>query len=525
MCSIDRRRLLSALLGAAALPVLAIRLNAQTLGNRQSPEVFAYDHVVRQARRLATEPYAAPQARLPPSLRDAGYDAFRDVRFKPEKAVTFADNASFRLQLFHLGFLFQTPVIVNVIRDGVPAPIPYLPELFEFGAITFDKPARLDLGFAGFRLHHPLNHPHIYDELISFLGASYFRFLGGGQKYGLSARGLAIDVAGAEREEFPVFREFWIDPPRDGEPRVTVYGLLDAPSTTGAYRFVVTPGNETTIEATATLFPRRPLENVGLAPLTSMFFTGENSRRHTDDFRPELHDSDGLLLHTGSGEWVWRPLRNSPKVTTSTFLDRDPRGFGLLQRDALFANYQDLEARYHERPGYWVEPIGSWEEGQVELVEIPTDSETNDNIVAYWRPAQILQPGTEAVFSYRLRALGPQATAALHEVGRAINTFQSPTRASGSSAPSEMTSRRFLVDFAGGALAYHLKAPEAVQAAASTTAGKITYSSVTPNPEIGGFRAALDVQLQPGEEADLRLFLRSGHRALTETWTYPWRAQ
>lgn len=524
MFLIDRRRLLPQLIGAAVTPILTSGLHAQTPRGHPSPEPFVYDHVVRRARRLAKAPYTPPQARLTPALRDAGYDAYRDVRFKPEKAVTFAD-APFRLHLFHLGFLFQTPVVVNVIRNGVPAPIPYLPDLFEFGATAFDEPLALDLGFAGFRLHYPLNHPHIFDELISFLGASYFRFLGPGQKYGLSARGLAIDVVGAEREEFPIFREFWIDAPGDVEPRAVVYALLDGPSTTGAYRFVVTPGRETTIEATVNLFPRRPLDNVGLAPLTSMFFTGENDRRRLDDFRPELHDSDGLLLHTGAGEWVWRPLRNPGEVATSAFVDRDPRGFGLLQRDALFANYQDLEAAYHERPGYWVEPIGSWGEGRVELVEIPTPNETNDNIVAYWRPARTLEPGAEAVFSYRLRALGGPGSAALHEAGRAINTFQAPARASGSSAPGEMTSRRFLVDFAGGALAYHLQASEAVEAAPSTTVGEIVHASITPNPEIGGFRAALDVQLPPGESADLRLFLRAGNRALTETWTYPWRAE
>lgn len=524
MFLIDRRRLLPQLIGAAAMPVLTTMPHAQTISSRRQPNPFSYDHVVSRARRLAEESYAPPQTRLPQTLRDASYDAYREVRFNPDKAITLAGDAHFRLHLFHLGFLFQTPVVVNVIRNDVSAPIPYLPELFEFGEMTFDEPLPLDLGFAGFRLHHPLNHPNVFDEVISFLGASYFRFLGAGQKYGLSARGLAIDVVGAEREEFPIFREFWIDTTGAAEPQALVYALLDGPSTTGAYRFLVTPGKETTIETTVTLFPRRALDNVGLAPLTSMFFTGENERRHLDDFRPELHDSDGLLLHTGTGEWVWRPLRNPDEVATSTFVDHDPRGFGLLQRDTLFANYQDLEAAYHERPGYWVEPIGSWGQGQVELVEIPTSDETNDNIVAYWRPAQALEPGAEAVFSYRLRALG-KATAGLHEAGRAMNTFQVPARASGSSAPGERNSRRFLVDFASGALAYYLQAPETVEAVPSATAGEIIHSSITPNPAIGGFRAALDIQLPRGESADLRLFLRAGERALTETWTYPWRAE
>lgn len=524
MQGINRRRLLPQLLSAAAIPALPSLSLAQTF-DRPSPEPFSYDDTVRQARILAKKPYLEPQADLPSVFRDIGYDDYRDLRFRPEKAMTLSGNASFRLQLFHLGFLFQTPVVVNVLRDGVPAPIPYQPDLFEFGATTFAKPAPLNLGFAGFRLHHPLNHPRIFDELISFLGATYFRFLGAGQQYGLSARALAINVVGDQPEEFPIFRKFWIEAPRAIDPQVIIHALLDGPSTTGAYRFVVTPGSETIIETTATLFPRRPLDRIGIAPLTSMFFTGENDRRPIDDFRSELHDSDGLLLQTGSDEWLWRPLQNPSEVTTSAFVDSNPRGFGLLQRDGVFTNYQDLEARYHERPSYWVEPIGQWGEGQVELVEIPTDNETNDNIVTYWRPLESLQPGSETVFQYRLRALGPSAAEKLHGAGKAINTFQAPARASGSSGPSESSSRRFLVDFAGGALAYHLKAPEAVEAVPSTTAGEILRSSITPNPEISGFRVAFDVQFAPGEDADLRLFLRAGERALTETWTYPWRIE
>jgi glucans biosynthesis protein len=426
------------------------------------------------------------------------------------------------MQLFHLGFLYQRPVTVNVIRDGVPTPVPYQRELFDYGNNRFDRPLPVNLGFAGFRLHYPLNDPRILDELIAFLGASYFRFLGRHQKYGLSARGLAIDVAeGGDREEFPYFREFWIELPQPDADRALVYALLDGPSVAGAYRFEIHPAETTTLEVAATLFPRRPLGGVGLAPLTSMFFDGENTRRRTDDFRPELHDSDGLLIHSGAGEWIWRPLRNPARKAVSAFVDANPRGFGLLQRDRSFASYQDLEAHYHERPGYWVEPVGAWGEGRVELVEIPTPDETHDNIVAYWQPARPYEPGQEVAVSYRLRAV---SSLSLHPGGQVVNTFHTPPRASGSNGPSDPTHRRFIVDFAGGDLDFYRRDSAQVQLVPSTSAGRITHSFLVPNPHTKGFRAALDVKLEPGQSTDLRAFLRAGGRALTETWTYPWSA-
>jgi glucans biosynthesis protein len=290
------------------------------------------------------------------------------------------------MQLFHLGFLYQRPVTVNIIRDGVPTPVPYQRELFDYGRNKIERTLPVNLGFAGFRLHYPLNDPKVLDELIAFLGASYFRFLGSEQKYGLSARGLAINVKGGEAEEFPHFREFWIEMPKPNDERAIVYALLDSPSVAGAYRFDIYPSKETTLDVTATLFPRQTISNVGVAPLTSMFFEGENDRKPTDDYRLEIHDSDGLLMQSGAGEWIWRPLRNPNAKTISSFSDNNPRGFGLMQRDRVFENYQDLEASYHQRPGYWVEPIGQWGEGWVELVEIPTPDETHDNIVAYWQP-------------------------------------------------------------------------------------------------------------------------------------------
>lgn len=515
MIDLSRREALAVLASAAATSSASAQQSA-------APPItpFRFDDVVRRARDLSGAPFDAGVPPLPEPLNNLDFDAYRDIRFRPERALLGAAGGPFRLQLFHLGFLYTRPITVNVIRDGVPTPIAYQPQLFDYGRTKIDRVLPVTLGFAGFRLHYALNNPRVLDELVAFLGASYFRFLGRGQKYGLSARALSIGVDGREPEEFPFFREFWIDVPAAGAERVTIFGLLDSASAAGAYRFEVYPSAETTIEVSAVLFPRRPLASIGLAPLTSMFYTGENERRTGDDFRPELHDSDGLLLHTSGGEWIWRPLRNPGTKTASSFWDRDPRGFGLMQRDRSFESYQDLEASYHERPSYWVEPTGNWGEGRVDLVEIPTPAEVHDNIVAYWTPKQPYESGQEVAFGYRIRAV--ESGDGMHPGGKVVNTFQAPAVASGGVGPPDRTTRRFLVDFSGGNLPFYLPDPSLVQVVPSLSNGRIVSTFLVPNSYIQGFRAAIDVKLEPGQSTDLRAYLRSGDKALTETWTYSW---
>lgn len=506
------RRVALAALAAAATPVRAQQSAAPPL------IPFRFEDVIRRARDLASVAFDPTLPPLPEPFQHLDFDAYRDIRFRPDRALLAGSGGPFRLQLFHLGFLYARPVTINIIREGMPTPIPYQTQLFDFGRTKVERPLPVNLGFAGFRVHYPLNNPRVLDELVAFLGSSYFRFLGRDQGYGLSARSLAVNVAAREPEEFPFFREFWIEAPPAGAERLTVFGLLDGASVAGAYRFDIYPGSETTIEVGATLFTRRPVTAVGLAPLTSMFFSGENERRTGDEFRPELHDSDGLLVHLSSGEWVWRPLRNPGAKAVSAFPDTNPRGFGLMQRDRAFESYQDLEASYQIRPSYWVEPIGNWGEGRVELVELPTAAEVHDNVVAYWVPRQPYETAQEVTFGYRIRALG--AGDGLHPGGKVINTFEAPARASGSADPSDRLLRRFLVDFAGGNLSFYLPDPSLIQVAPSASQAQVLSTSVVPNEHIGGFRAAIDVKLEPGQSADLRAYLKSGDKALTETWSY-----
>ncbi|HEY4925404.1 MAG TPA: glucan biosynthesis protein G [Roseiarcus sp.] len=517
MQDINRRTLLVGIVAASG--ALAPAMAQQSAEPAKPAPSFGYDDVVKRARDLAGAPFDAQIPALPDSLARLDFDAWRDIRFKSDKLLLEA-GGPFRLELFHLGHLYKRPVTVNILRDGLTLPVPYAANLFDYGRNKIDGALPINLGFAGFRLHYPLNAPHVMDEVIAFLGASYFRFLGRGQRYGLSARGLSIGAGG--QEEFPFFREFWIESPAPGAERVIVYGLLDGESATGAFHFEIYPGMDTSVEVTATLFARKAIPALGMAALSSMFLAGKNDHRFDDDFRTELHDSDGLLIHAGSGEWIWRPLSNPVTPALSTFLDKDVRGFGLLQRDRSFEHYQDLDLAYELRPSYWIEPREGWGEGQIGLVELPTSDETNDNIVSAWTPKETLAAGRSITYGYRITALMNDAR--LTPGARAISTYRTRPRALGSAEVMAPGATRFLIDFSGGDLSYFLSDPSLVEVVPTTSAGKITRSFLAPNSHVRGFRAAIDIQIDPGQSCDLRVFLKGANRALTETWTFPWRA-
>lgn len=514
----DRRTLVAGL-AVSALSGLAGGARAQSAAPGQPVPKFGFDDVIRRARDLGTAPFEANPPPLPDALGRLDFDGWRDIRFRRDKAFLAQDDSPFRVEMFHLGHLYLRPVTINIVREGIATPIPYSTGLFDYGRNKIDKPLPVNLGFAGFRLLFPLNRPDVMDEAIAFLGASYFRFLGRKQRYGMSARGLTVN-AGLPQEEFPFFREFWIESPPAGASRVTIYALLDGESVTGAFRLDLAPGNESVIDVDCALFPRRAGDKFGIAPLTSMFFTSQNDRRLSGDFRPELHDSDGLLLHSGTGEWIWRPLRNPAAPELSTFLDREMTGFGLLQRDRIFEDYQDLDLAYELRPSYWVEPRTPWGEGRVDLVELPTADETNDNIVTAWTSHDPVEAGKTYSYSYSI--IASLNLARLSPGGRVSKTFQTQARSLGSSEVVTPGSRRFLIDFSGGDLGYFSNEPTLVDVVPTSTNGRILRSFLVPNPHINGFRAAIDIELAAGQSTDLRAFLKAGTRALTETWTFPW---
>ncbi len=475
---------------------------------------FDFDRLRERARDLATRPYAKPAGEVPGWLRQLTYDDLRRIEFDGRESLWRPDARSFQVQFLHPGFLFDKTVHLHEAFDGRDRPIPFRREYFQYRSVRSGAVPD-DLGFAGFRLMYPFagpGTPHL--EIGSFAGASYFRFLAEGTAYGLSARGLAVNTAEPGPEEFPLFTEFWLERPEKDATAMNVYALLDSESVTGAYRIAISPGRTTVTHVRAVLFTRRNPAVFGVAPLTSMFWHAENSTV-ARDFRPEVHDSDGLVLHTGAGEWIWRPLVNPAHVRVAAFADENPRAFGLLQRDRDFESYQDLEARYHARPSAWVEPVGRWGRGSVRLVEIPTTTEFDDNIVAFWVPEKLPAPGEPIEVEYRLHwsldSLRPPAG-----VVRATRH--------GKSAAYEPGFERFVVDFEGRSIEA-LPAETKVEPVVTVGAGAaLHHATLQKNPFNGTWRLAFTVRPDgSGRPVELRCYMRGARDALSETWSYLWQ--
>lgn len=479
---------------------------------------FSFADVDRRARELSAKPYVKPASTLPKQLRELGYDQTRDIRFDPSRSLWRAQKLPFEVQFFHLGGIFDQPVRIYEVVDKEVREIVFDATDFNYGKNKIDRSQIGKIGFAGLRVHFPLNvvasAPGYKDELVSFLGASYFRALGQGQRYGASARGLAIDTAERQGEEFPRFEQFWLERPVPGAKQLVIYALLDSRRVTGAYRFVIRPGEETATEVQSRLYLREPVAKLALAPLTSMFFFGENQRAPNEDFRPEVHDSDGLAIHAADGEWIWRPLVNPRRLLVTSFALTDPRGFGLMQRDRQFDRYEDLEARYELRPSVWIEPVSKWGAGRVELVQIPTPNEANDNIVAYWVPGAAPAPGTPLDFSYRVLWL--KNTDRRPATGWVVQT----RRGHGFQNASPNDSIKLTVDFDGPALRkVPVNAP--LQADVSIANGQSLDLIVHRNDATGGWRMVLELRRQDREKpTEIRAVLRNGKDVLSETWNY-----
>ncbi|QSX39249.1 glucan biosynthesis protein G [Shewanella cyperi] len=472
---------------------------------------FDSDTVVRIARNLAQKPYVALKDPLPASLAKINYDEYRDIRFKPEAAIWRSEALPYQMQLFHRGFYFQDLIEIALVEGNKASHLAYDPNFFSAGEVLREKLPTQDIGYSGLRVHYPLNNAEYFDELFVFQGASYFRALGKGNAYGLSARGLAINTAEPAGEEFPVFRAFWIEKPNAETNLIVVHALLDSPSVAGAYRFSIRPGDNTRMDVEATLFPRVELEKVGLAPSTSMYMHSANGRQNADDFRPSVHDSDGLLMINGRGERLWRPLANPSNLQISAFMDNSPQGFGLMQRERNFDAYQDLEANYERRPSLWVEPVGNWGPGAVVLTEIPTQSEIHDNIVAFWKPRHPLAAGSEFHFSYHL-VWGAEPV----NNDRAVIVSRT---ASGRADIAKPTARRlFVIDYQ---VKGDMPQGQAV-AKVESSAGSISNIVVRENPRSHGYRLSFEFDPLEVNLAELRAELKFGDQRQAETWLYRW---
>ena len=514
---------------AAAWLLVILAAGSAFAASRETP--FSFEMVVAKARALAQEPYAPESDPLPEFFRNLDYSGFGEIRFNDENILWRKEKGPFAVAFFHRGYLFTKKVTVNTVEKGAAKEVLFSENYFNYqkSAYPHGKLPK-DLGFGGFVLFHPYEQGGEYRECMVFLGASYFRVKGRDMEYGLSARGLAIDTVLPSGEEFPYFREFWIVKPEKDAESITVYALMNSPSVSGAYRFDLTPGETPVVDVQSRVFARADIEKVGVAPLTSMFWYGENTgrfpkdARFIDDFRPEVHDSDTLLMHTGAGEWLLRPLVNPKSILVNTFTDENPRGFGLLQRDTNVWNYQDIEAVYHLRPSAWVEPKGDWGQGRVELVQIPTDAEIYDNIVSYWTPREKVRAGDALSFDYRLtyfNGLLPGVPPA----GYVLATHQMRGGMCGSEPCRDAVpgTRLFVVDFAGGELP-DLPANAPVEAVISLSEGSIAKLITVKNRFMAGWRVYFEVAPPEGEPRpiEMRAYLKRGDDILTETWSYAW---
>jgi glucans biosynthesis protein len=470
---------------------------------------FGVHDVVNQARSLAGQPYKAP-ATVPEFLTRMAYDQYRDIYFDRAHALWRDGGGNFQVEFLHPGSVYNHAVTINTYdRSGVQR-VPFSRGLFVYGPNASGEKVPEDLGFAGFRITHPLHRRSEFNHVLVFAGASYFRAVARKQVFGLSARGLAIDTALPSGEEFPSFREFWLERPTRDAATLKVLALMDSPRVTGAYEFVLRPGARTLVDVRATIFERKRATELGMAPLTSMFYYGEERARPAGNWRPEVHDSDGLLMESGTGEWIWRPLVNPDRLLVNYFELDNPRGFGLLQRDRSFQAYEDLEARYDLRPNAWVTPIGSWGKGQVKLVQIPTPNEYNDNIVAYWIPGTLPQVGQPIEIAYRIHFQNEDPLPV--SSGRVTATRVGSGDGAGV--------RRVVVDFEGGKLKQLPTTAPVKPVITVGQEGQVVQQGAFKNPVTGGWRLAFQVKPPKGKSLELRAFLKHEGDTLTETWSY-----
>ncbi|MDO9332787.1 MAG: glucan biosynthesis protein [Pseudomonas sp.] len=470
---------------------------------------FNLEDVSVKAKELAGQKYEAPRSNLPNEFREMKFADYQKIRFRTEKAEWADQKTPFKLSFYHQGMHFDTPVKINEITANTVEEIKYDPTRFDFGDVKFDPKATEQLGYAGFRVLYPINKADKQDEIMTMLGASYFRVVGKGHTYGLSARGMAIDTALPSGEEFPRFTEFWIQRPKPGDKHLVIFALLDSPRATGAYRLTLRPGSDTIVDVKARMFLRDKVTKLGVAPLTSMFLFGANQPSKVLNYRRELHDSSGLSIHAGNGEWIWRPLNNPKHLAVSNYSIENPRGFGLLQRGRDFSHYEDLDDRYDKRPSAWIEPKGDWGKGSVDLVEIPTADETNDNIVAFWSPEKLPEPGQPLDVAYRMHWTIDEA--ALHAPDSAW--VQQTLRSTGDVKQSNLIrqpdgSVAYLVDFEGPSLA---ALPETADVRSQVSVGdnaELVENSVRYNPETKGWRLTLRMKIKdPGKPTEMRAAL------------------
>jgi glucans biosynthesis protein len=518
----DRRFLLAGFAAASLFPASQSRAQPAPAGLRLGPpRPFSFEALKEQAQTLARSPYEAQEPPAKAIIQSVDFDKVQKIRFRPEDALWRGVAGSDPIAFFHLNKYSADPVKIFALEADAAGQLAareilYEPDYFDYSTSGLDPAPLAKLGFAGFRVLENQTTPI---DWLAFQGASYFRSSGQDGQYGASARGVAINTALPTPEEFPRFSQFWLT---EKGSVVTIYALLEGPSVTGAYKFDCvksTPqqGGSVVMNVHCDLFFRASVARLGIAPLTSMFWYGENDRPKGADWRPEIHDNDGLAIWNGKGERIWRPLIDPPTLQTNSFMDTNPKGFGLIQRDRNFENYQDDGAFYNRRPGIWVEPRGNWGKGAVQLVEIPTDDEIHDNIVAYWKPDATIKIGDVLSFDYRLYWQNTEpnypkniARAVATRIGRGGVPGQTPWPAN---------KRKFSIDWQGGTLD-QLQQRYDLTPVINVSNGKAEGAYVVKVVDTDRWRSLFDITVDGKGPIDLRCYLKLGERTLTETWIY-----
>jgi glucans biosynthesis protein len=471
---------------------------------------FSFDTLLEDAKRRAQKPYAPQKNTLPAGLDKLSPEQYRSIHLNPDAGIWRRDPVPFRLELLRAAYNLQSAAVtVSTVENGLAQDLTATPAMFQMSASLPELGSKVSLPLSGFRVRSQINAKSVWDEFLVFQGASYFRAVAQHLLYGLSARGLAINTAEPSGEEFPAFTHFWVERPGPRSSSIVIYALLESESATGAYRFTVTPGAQTVMDVDMTVCPRAEMRVVGIAPLTSMFLFDETNRGRLDDYRPEVHDSDGLMISSSTGEQIYRQLANPIKLQVSTFTTQPPKGFGLVQRSRHPNDFEDFENQYERRPSAWVEPKSDWGPGGVELVEIPSGRESNDNIVVFWRPARGFTPNQPQRFEYRITWLPePELPKGL---GKVIATR--------SGASIDGKRRVFILDFVGAG-----EKIDGLRLDLGNSTGKISNATLKSNASVHGLRASFEIDPGDTEIIELRLRIVRGDKPVTETWLYRWTA-
>lgn len=514
--SLNRRRFL----GGATSALVVERMLASTPASAQANwagivqsviaegQRFDGSLVVEAARMLSRRPMVPlTSTDLPDAFSSLPYDQYVGIRAQQGGLIWAGENRGFTIEPMHRGYVFSAPVALFTVEDEIVRRVAFDRGKFDYGKVT-PPPANVDLQFSGFRVATGLERPF---EVAIFQGATFFRSLARGQNFGAIARALILRPGETRGEEIPFFRAYWIERPSPASGALVIHGLLDSESAAGAVRMTLRPGDLTLIDVEMTLFARQALDHVGFGCTMGTFFSGPQSRRTFDDLRPAVHEVSGVQMQTGGGEWIYRPVSNPANLQVSSFQDSNPRGFGLVQRERDPNWFLDGEQRFELRPSVWVEPLGEWGNGSVQLIEIPSDSELNDNVIAYWRPRQPIAAGSETTLAYRQSwcwqppEKPPLATVLWMRQGRG----------------SQGRRRRFLVDFTGDKLA-DPAIVAAIRANLTATPGTIHSLRLWPYPERKTIRVGFEVD--PGNEnlSELRLVLDAAGQPMSETWLNRW---